>query len=163
MNPPIFKVLSVVGRGTNNGTNRNYKAVTYSVVIEVTKPPRDIFNHLIDLSKWWPETYDGGELKLNAEFNLSSGDGHASKNKVIEFEPDKKLVWLTTQSLRKADNYDWSGTKMIFELTPQGNNTRLKFTYDGVVFEHEYDLLVKVCDMTIKEKCYDYIMFGKTK
>ena len=63
----------------------------------------------------------------------------------------KKLVWLVTESIRKTDNYEWTGTKMIFELTPKDDNTMLKFTYDGVVLENEYDRLVQICDMTIKE------------
>jgi len=45
---------------------------------------------------------------------------------VIEFVPDKKVVWLVTESVRKTDNYEWTGTKMIFELTSKGNNTLLK-------------------------------------
>jgi hypothetical protein len=142
--------------------NQHYKNVIYSVAIELAKPTNDVFNHLIDLSKWWPEEFVGEEIKLGTAFIFKTGEGHFAKYKVIEFEPSKKLAWIATESLRKADNYDWSGTKFIFELTPQGNNTQLKFTYDGVVFEHEYDILVKVCDMTIKEKFYDFIVNGKS-
>jgi hypothetical protein len=75
--------------------------------------------------------------------------------------PNKKVVWVTTESIRKTDNYDWTGTKFIFELTPKSDNTMLKFTYDGVVLEHEYDRLVQICDMTIKEILYNFITYGK--
>lgn len=142
--------------------NPKYKNVTYSVAIEVGKSLGEVFSQLIDLRKWWPEDFEGDEVKLNAEFTLKVGEGHFSKDKVIEFEPNKKLVWITTKSLRKSDNYDWSGTKFIFELAPQGNNTQIKFTYDGVVFEHEHDLLVKVCDMSI-QMFYDFVVNGKVK
>src|SRR5579859_854988 len=108
-------------------TNNNYKAANYTVSIEIAKSPHDVFNHVIDLSKWWPEAFEGESIKLNAEFILSTGDTHYSRNKVIEFVPDKKVVWITTGSIRKTDNYDWTGTKFIFELTPQGDNTLLKF------------------------------------
>ena len=129
----------------------------YSVEIEVAKSLEDVFKHLIDISKWWPEEFIGDSLELNKEFVLRTGDSHYSKNKVIEFVPDKKFVWLTTESLRKPDNFDWTGTKMIFELTPKGNTTLLKFTYDGVVLENEYDRLVQICDFVIKEKLYNLI------
>ncbi len=143
--------------------SNNYKVVKYAVAIELAKTPADVFNHLIDLRKWWPEDYEGKEIKLNTEFTLKAGDGHFSKDKVIEFEPNKKLVWVATESLRKADNYDWTGTKFIFELTPKGNNTEIEFTYDGVVFEKEHDLLVQICDKTMKELFYNFIVNGRAK
>ena len=74
--------------------------------------------------------------------------------------PDKKIVWLVTDSIRKTDNFEWTGTKMIFDLIPKGNNTQLKFTYDGVVPENEFDRLVQVCDMVIKERLYNLLTNG---
>lgn len=142
---------------------QQYRAANYTVAIVIEKSAQDVFNHLIDLSKWWPETFEGEDIKLNTEFVFTTGDAHYSKNKVIEFVPDKKLTWLAIESIRRSDNYDWTGTKFIFELTPQGNSTLLKFTYDGVVLENEYDILVQVCDMTIKELFYNFIMNGKAK
>lgn len=133
------------------------------MTLEVTKTANEVFSHLIDLRQWWLEDFEGEELDLNTEFILKTGDGHFSRNRVIEFEPSKKLTWIATESLRKSDNYDWSGSKFIFEIALHGNNTQLKFTYDGVVFENEYDILVKVCDLAIKEKFYDFIVNGKTK
>jgi hypothetical protein len=101
--------------------NKNYTAANYPVAIELAKAPGDVFDHLIDLSKWWPEEFEGESIKLNGEFIFRTGDSHYSKNKVIEFVPNKKLVWLTIESIRKTDDFDWTGTKMIFELTPQGH------------------------------------------
>jgi hypothetical protein len=130
----------------------------YTVAIEVTKSPNDVFNHLIhDVSKFWPEELEGECGKLNDEFVFRTGDTHYSKNKVIELVPDKKLVWLVTDSIRKTDNFEWTGTKMIFKLTPNGGGTQLKFTYDGIVPENEHDRLVQICDFVIKEKLYNLI------
>ncbi|HTJ48392.1 MAG TPA: SRPBCC domain-containing protein [Cyclobacteriaceae bacterium] len=145
-------------------TGKNYKAANYTVAIEVSKSPNVVFNHVInDVSKFWPEDFEGESAKLNDEFVFRSGDSHYSKNKVIELVPNKKVVWLVTESIRKTDNFDWTGTKMIFELTPKGDNTLLKFIYDGVVLENEYDRLVQVCDMVIKEMLYNFITNGKVK
>ncbi|HEX4851904.1 MAG TPA: SRPBCC domain-containing protein, partial [Puia sp.] len=85
---------------------------------------------------------------------------HYSKSRVIELVPNKKVVWLVTESLRKTDNFDWSGTKMIFEITPNGDKTQLKFTYDGVVLENESDRLAQICDMVVKENLFKLIMKG---
>ena len=144
-------------------TGKNYKPVKYAVELELAKSADDVFDHVVDLSKWWPEDFEGENLKLNAEFVLKTGDSHYSKNKVMEFAPGKKLVWLTTQSKRTTDNFDWTGTKMIFELTPKDDSTLLKFTYDGIVLENEVDRLALICDMTIKELFYNFIVNGKAK
>lgn len=137
------------------------RPATYSVTMEVEKLPDDVFNHLIDLSKWWPEEFEGESLHLNSEFVLKTGDSHYSKNRVIDFIPGKKLGWLTLESIRQSDGFDWTGTKMIFVLTPKDDSTLLRFTYDGVVLEHEYDRLVQICDLTVKEMFYRFIMNGK--
>lgn len=142
---------------------KKYIPANYSVAIEVAKSPDDVFNHLINLKKWWPEDFDGDDIKLNSEFIFTTGDSHYSKNKVIEFIPNKKITWIALEAIRKTDNYSWAGTKMIFELNPQNNNTLIKFTYDGVVFEDEYERLVQICDITLKEMFYNFIINGKGK
>jgi len=134
----------------------------YTVAIELAKSPDDVFNHIInDVSKWWPEEFEGKSAELNDEFVFKSGDAHYSKNKLVELVPNKKVVWLVTESIRKTDNFDWTGTKFVFELTPTGGNTQLKFTYDGFILENEYDRLVQICDTVIKEMLYNFINNGK--
>jgi hypothetical protein len=149
---------------TGKGQFKQRKAVKYTVAIEVAKSANDVFNHLMnDVSKWWPEEVEGESSKLNDEFAFRTGDSHYSKNKVIELAPNKKVVWLVTESIRKTDNFEWTGTKMIFELTPKDNNAILEFTYDGVILENEYDRLVQMCDLVIKEKLYNLITDGKVE
>ncbi|MDB5255884.1 MAG: hypothetical protein JWM14_579 [Chitinophagaceae bacterium] len=129
----------------------------YTVSIEVTKSANVVFNRLIKLSKWWAEEFVGEELRINAEFILKIGSEHFSRNKVIEFIPDKKFAWLTTESKRSTDNFDWTGTKMIFELFPRSGGTQITFTYDGVVLESEQKRLKEICDYCIKNLLYNYL------
>jgi len=141
-----------------------YAKASYTVSIKVEKSLQDVFNHLIyDVSKYWPEEFEGESTKLNGEFVFRTGDSHYSKNKVVELVPNKKMVWLVTESIRKTDNFDWTGTKMIFELTPKGDNTEVKFTYDGIILENEYERLVQVCDMVIKDLLYSFLASAENK
>lgn len=139
--------------------NRNNELVkaTYSVAIVFAKSSADVFHHVTKLSEWWPEEFVGEKINLNTAFVFRTGDGHYSKNKVTEFVPNKKLAWQTTESHRKGDNFDWTGTKMIFELASNGDSTLLTFTYDGVVLENEKDRLVQVCDFCIKDSLYNFV------
>ncbi len=138
--------------------SRNCMVVKYTVAIAVAKSPDEVFDHLInDVSKFWPEEFEGENAKLNDEFVFRSGDSHYSKNKVVEFVPNRKLVWLVTESIRKTDNFEWTGTKMIFDLTNKGDGTLLKFTYEGVTLEDEYERLVQICDIVIKGNLYSLL------
>lgn len=140
-----------------------YTTAKYTTTVEVPGSLKEVFDHVIQLSKWWPEDFEGETIQLGTEFIFKTGDGHYSKNKVIEFVPNKKVAWLTTGSLRKTDNFDWTGTKMIVEISPEGNHTLLKFTYDGVVLQNESHRLAQICDMTVKELFYNFIVNGKGK
>lgn len=137
------------------------KNVSYSTHIEVPFTPGVVFEHVNDVAKWWPEEFEGNSAKLNDEFTFRSGDTHTSTQRIVEFVPGRKVVWLVTESLRKADNYEWTGAKMTFELTPNGNTTLLTYTYYSPVFENEYSRLIQVCDMVIKDKLYHFITDGK--
>jgi len=142
--------------------SENYTTANCSVAIEVARSPNEVFNHITKgVSEFWPEEFTGESTKLGDEFVFSTGNSHYSKNKVVELIPNKKVVWLVTESIRKTDNFDWTGTKMIFELTPKGDDTLVQFTYDGVVLENEYDRLVQICDLVIKEKLYNFLTRGK--
>ena len=103
----------------------------------------------------------GETARLNDEFTFRSGDMHYSKQRIVEWVPNKKVVWLVVESLRKTDNFEWTGTKMIFELEAQDGKSLLHFTYDGPVLEQEYERLEKICDMVIKENLYHFIIDAK--
>jgi hypothetical protein len=118
--------------------NKNYmKNPSYSATIEVSSSPRDVFAHVNDVSNWWATPvfkgeFEGQSTKLSDEFIVRFGGMHYSKQRLIEFIPDKKVVWIVTDSLLnwiEKDKTEWTGTKMIFELTPKGDQTVLKFTH----------------------------------
>jgi uncharacterized protein YndB with AHSA1/START domain len=142
---------------------QNYKNASYTTQTVLSKPIDEVFKRLIDLSHWWPEDFIGEEIKPGSEFVLKTGEGHFSKSKILEFVPPKRLVWITTESIRKADNFDWTGTKFIFELTPAGSGTILEFTYDGTVFENEESRLIQICDTCIQGMFYDFVEGYHTK
>jgi hypothetical protein len=142
---------------TGEGKLKTKKNVSYSTSIEVPFPANFVFEHVNDISKWWPEEFEGESTKLNDEFIFRSGEMHYSKQRIVELAPDKKVVWLTTESIRKTDNYEWTGAIYSFELSTDGKITTVNFTYNGPVFENEYDKLVQLCDRVIKDNLYNFI------
>jgi hypothetical protein len=140
--------------------NQNYMAT-----IEVSKSPKDVFKHILDVSKWWTKDFEGQSTKLNDEFIINHGHPHYSKHKLIEVIPDKKVVWFVSDSKLnwiERDKYEWTGTKMIFELTPKGDKTVLNFTHQGLVPEKEcYERCAQGWNMVIKEWLFNFINDGK--
>ena len=62
-------------------------------------------------------------------------DFHYSKHKLIEVVPDKKIVWLITDSNLNSftDKNEWNGTKISFEITEKDGKTYVRFTHWGLV------------------------------
>lgn len=142
------------------------KDKSYTATIAVANSPKDIFNHILATSKWWGgEDYEGNSAKLHDEFIVRHGDVHYSRQKLIEVIPDKKIVWLVTESRLdwlEKDKDEWTNTKMVFEITTQGDKTMLHFTHEGLVPEQEcYSRCSQGWDMVIKEKLYNFILTTK--
>jgi hypothetical protein len=138
---------------------------SYTATIEVAKSPEDIFNHIRDVSKWWSKDFEGRSTKLGDEFIISHGDLHYSKQKLVEVIPNKKVVWLVTDSKLnwlEKDKTEWTNTKMVFEIIPEGDVTVLNFTHEGLFPEQEcYTRCSQGWDMVIKDRLFNYIMIGK--
>ena len=137
----------------------------YTATIEVAKSPQDVFNCIKEVPKWWSKDFEGGSTKLNDEFVICHPDRHYSKQKLIEVIPDKKVVWLVTDSKLnwiEKDKYEWTNTKMVFEITTKGDKTVLHFTHEGLVPEKEcYAMCEQGWNMVIKEWLFNFITDGK--
>ncbi|HLZ85620.1 MAG TPA: hypothetical protein VKQ52_00215, partial [Puia sp.] len=115
-------------------TNKNDKAANYTAEIEVARSGRDVFNAITEqVVKWWGgKDLKGSSTKLNDEFVIHHPGAHYSKQKLVEIIPDKKVVWLVTESEMswlEKDKHEWTNTKMIFEITVKGGKTLLHFTH----------------------------------
>jgi len=117
------------------------KDQSYTVTIAIALSPKDVFDHLKAVSKWWSgEDFEGKSASPGDEFTIRHGDVHYSKQKVVEVIPDRKIVWLVTDSRLtwlEKDQGEWTNTKMVFEITPKGDLTELNFTHEGLVPEKE--------------------------
>jgi len=99
----------------------------------VEQSTKEIFNAVMNVREWWSGLYseeiEGSLGKINDEFTFRADEGvHYSKQKLVELVPDKKIVWLVTESeltfIEKKD--EWTGTKLSFEFAAKGDKTQVR-------------------------------------
>ena len=136
----------------------------FTSTIEVAKSPQEVFTCLKDITCWWSKDFEGNSTKLDDEFIIHHPNQHYSKQKLAEVIPDKKIVWLVTDSTLywlQKDKQEWTNTKMIFEITNDGNKTILHFTHEGLTPEMEcYSMCEKGWSMIIKSWLLHFITYG---
>ena len=101
------------------------KKINQSVTFRTT--PHEVYEVLMDSKKH--AAFSGGAAKISRAVGgeISAYDGYIS-GKNIELVPDKKIV----QDWRAVDWPEDYFSRVIFELTPVPEGTRLDFTHTGI-------------------------------
>lgn len=142
----------------------------FTTTFLVDQSPKEVFEAVTNIRGWWSglysETITGKTKNLNDEFTFLAGGGaHYTEQKLIEIIPEQKVVWLITKAaLTFVDKQDeWTGTKLIFEISKQKNKTQLKFTHQGLVPEFEcYDACSSAWQQYLQEKLLTLIKSSAT-
>jgi hypothetical protein len=124
---------------SNFKKNKTMTNQDYTTSIEVNNTPNEVFNAINNVRGWWSENIEGSTDKLNAEFLYHYKDVHISKMKIIEFVPNKKVVWRVLNNYFNftKDKSEWVGTRIIFEISEKDGKTQLRFTHEGLVPDYE--------------------------
>nr|WP_294944201.1 SRPBCC domain-containing protein [uncultured Mucilaginibacter sp.] len=152
----------------------------FTTTILVDQSPAEAFNAVTNPRGWWSEEIEGGTEKLNDEFNYHFEDIHRCHVKLVEVIPGKKVVWYVTDNYFKPgifgdashealdneklskDQTEWTGTKMIFEISERDNKTLLRFTHEGLTPEYEcFEVCVNSWTHYIKDSLFGLITTGK--
>ena len=111
----------------------------FTTTFTVNQPPEKVFNAINNVYGWWGGEVKGDTKKIGSEFTYRWKDQHYTKQKIIEFIPQKKIVWdisdCNIPSLKNTG--EWNGTKISFEIFKKGDKTDLKFTHFGLIPEFE--------------------------
>ena len=163
--------LITTGKGQPNGkdkpqTEDEKKMATsnFTTTFFVNQAPKEVFNAINHVRGWWQGEIVGSTDKLNDEFTYRMEEVHFSKQKVVEFIPNEKVGWLVTESKLNfiKQKSEWTGTKIMFEISEINNKTQVRFTHLGLVPEIEcYGGCSGAWGQLIQESLVSLITTGK--
>ena len=141
-------------------------ATSFTTTILVDKNPAEVFDAINKVKDWWQGSVTGNTSHVGDEFEYRMKTFHLSRQKIIEMQPNKKIVWLVTDSNLDSfeDKTEWTGTKIIFEITGAGNKTELRFTHEGLVPDFQcYGSCSGAWGRLVQESLFSLITTGKGK
>lgn len=136
----------------------------FTTTFFVNETPQKVFAAINHVRGWWQGEIEGESEKLNDEFTYRMADVHYSKQKLVEFIPNEKVVWLITESkLNFTQNKsEWTGTTIVFEINEINNKTQVRFTHVGLVPTFEcYGGCSSAWEKLIQESLLSLITTGK--
>jgi hypothetical protein len=106
----------------------------YTSTIIVDKDASTAFRAIQNFRAWWSNEIEGDTDKLGETFFYHYKDVHLCKVKLIESIPDKKLVYLVTDNEFNfiEDKTEWVNTKLIFDISQEAGQRKIKFTHEGL-------------------------------
>lgn len=116
----------------------------YSSTILVDQSPEEVYNAINNVRGWWSEEIEGPTDELNKEWFYHYKDIHLCKMKVVEMIPNKQVVWKVMENSFNfiKDKEEWVGNRLIFDISREGDKTRLTFTQEGLT---PYNECFEVC------------------
>jgi hypothetical protein len=139
---------------------------SYTSIITVNKSAHDAFNAIQNFRGWWSQEIQGSTDKIEETFLYHYKDVHLCKIKLIEMQEGKRLVYQVVDNEFNftKDKTEWINTKLIFELQPVDNSTRIIFTHEGLVPEYEcYAVCNDAWTSYIQGSLKDFIETGTGK
>lgn len=152
------KIITNQQINMNNTSSKNF-----TTTITVNKNISDAFNSIKNFKGWWSEEIEGNTDKLGETFFYHYKDVHLCKIKLIEMVEDKQLVYLVIENEFNftKDKTEWINTKLIFDVSTEGSNTKIVFTHEGLVPAYEcYNVCHDAWTSYIQGSLKNYIETG---
>jgi uncharacterized protein YndB with AHSA1/START domain len=105
----------------------------------VDQTPTQVFAAITNTRAWWSEEIVGRTDQVDAEFDYHFRDVHRCRIKVTELVPNKRVVWRVLKNHFSfiADQTEWTGTDIVFDIAERDGKTELRFTHIGLVPTYE--------------------------
>jgi hypothetical protein len=136
----------------------------FTSTILVDKTPAKAFDAINNVRGWWSENVEGFTDQLNSVYYYHYKDIHRCTLKIAELVPDKRVAWEVLDNYFNfiADNTEWVGTKIIFDISEKDGKTEVRFTHQGLVPAYEcYGVCFEAWTNYIQHSLRNLITTGK--
>ncbi len=107
----------------------------YSASFVVQQDPQTAYEAIVAVRDWWGGDIEGSAQQVGDEFAYRYKDLHYSRQRVTELVPGSRVVWHVTEGniYFVANQQEWTGTDLVFEITPKGTGSEVRLTHIGLV------------------------------
>jgi hypothetical protein len=111
----------------------------FTVNISVDQTPAEAYSAILNVAGWWTGSNEGKCDELGDEFIHRDGEAHYCKLRVTELVPGGKVTWLVLDNDFSfvADQAEWKGTQITFDIATVGEKTQVRFAHLGLAPEFE--------------------------
>ncbi|HTK21243.1 MAG TPA: SRPBCC domain-containing protein [Mucilaginibacter sp.] len=115
----------------------NNQDFTSAILVDST--PAEAFNAINNVRAWWSENVEGFTDQLNSVYYYYYKDIHHCTIKITELVPGKRVAWEVLDNYFNfiADNTEWVGTQITFNIAEKDGKTEVIFTHRGLVPAYE--------------------------
>jgi hypothetical protein len=114
----------------------------FATTFVVDQTPDEAFAAITNVRRWWSGEIEGRTDRQGEIFTYRYQDVHYTKQLISELVPGRKVVWQILDAYLSftEDPSEWTGTEVVFEVVPKGDQTEIRFSHVGLVPEFEcYD------------------------
>lgn len=140
------------------------KDKSFTTTILVNQSTAAAFNAIGNFRGWWSEEIEGDTTRPRQTFFYHYKDIHLCKLELVEAIPGERLVYhvVDNEFSFVEDKREWVGTRLVFEISKEGDKTKVKFTHDGLVPDYEcYQVCNDAWSTYIESSLKNYIETGK--
>ena len=139
-------------------------ATDFTTTIAVDQSADEVFDAVNNVRGWWSEEISGVTDKVEEVFDYHYEDVHRCRIKITELIPGIKVSWLILHNYFKftKDSEEWTGTRIVFDISRENGKTQLRMTHFGLVPEYECFTICRDAWTTyIQKSLYNLITTGK--
>jgi hypothetical protein len=107
---------------------------SYTTTFTVPNTPAEVTAAVNNPRAWWMTDIVGATAQIGDEFSFEVPGVHYSKLRVTEMVPGELTVWRVVEGKVRfvADQDEWTGTEIRFEISPTTDGTQVRFTHVGL-------------------------------
>ncbi|MBS1935762.1 MAG: SRPBCC domain-containing protein, partial [Bacteroidetes bacterium] len=110
----------------------------YHSSISANVSAKEAFDKICDVPAWWALDFHGNSKKKNDVFSIHFGTTSVTF-KIADAVPEEIIVWKVIDSYLPwlNDKEEWTGTKIVFEISSHNGKTKIDVTDVGLTPEVE--------------------------